>query len=666
MATFLKESYFTGTNGSHFKQRLYYDLTQDKTNNKSTIKYYAYVGSVDNYSGSGATASVKINGNQVGTFTSLAAHSSGTLRGTYTTTVTHNSDGTKSVSYSLSTTTSWSLGSSNLSGTLTLPKIARAATVTSAPNFNDEENPTIKYSNPAGNSVSSLMACISLNGTRDDIAYRNISKTGSSYTFNLTEDERNVLRNACTTANSRTVRFYVRTVIGGSTLYNYATKTLSIINANPVFSDFTFADVNSITTALTGNNQKVVKGYSKVQATISTLNKAVGQKGTTITKYRLTIGDSSVDISYNDEASVTGTIDNAQNGTINIYAIDSRSNSTLVTKLASEEINYEPVYVNINNSSFQRDDNRVGDNGVLTLNGTFWNSSFGTTTNSLSVSYRFKKSDSSTWINGTTTITPTVTDNNFTFSGMLASDNLDTTWDLESSYDLEITVTDELSTSITTYILASAIPTLSLDKEGVGVMCQYNTSLGGGLQVYGQPVTAPTNEMIKDITITSNQTNVELTDLNIVLGENYKFRIVGCAASSNADIYMTINDITGNSYYMAGRYDNGTGTTSDASLTQNAGYRPTKARFYYSLHLSKFLTVIDGTISIKPNIQANVDTVYVEWQTKIVWNGHQNVSNVVGVMAGDIDKITKIKLANATFKAGTRIQLIKVNGDFTI
>ena len=44
MPTFLKESYFNGKNGSHFKQSLYYDISQDISTNKSTITYYGYVG----------------------------------------------------------------------------------------------------------------------------------------------------------------------------------------------------------------------------------------------------------------------------------------------------------------------------------------------------------------------------------------------------------------------------------------------------------------------------------------------------------------------------------------------------------------------------------------------------------------------------------------------
>ena len=156
------------------------------------------------------------------------------------------------------------------SGTLSLTDIPRQANLTSAPNFNDEANPTITYSNPAGNSVTSLQACISLNGGAD-IPYRDISKTGSEYTFNLTTAERNTLLNACTTSNSRNVTFYVKTVIGGNTFYSTLTRTLSIVNANPTFtaSNISYKDTNSTVVGITGNNQHIVRNNSTLQVTFT-------------------------------------------------------------------------------------------------------------------------------------------------------------------------------------------------------------------------------------------------------------------------------------------------------------------------------------------------------------------------------------------------------------
>ena len=120
--------------------------------------------------------------------------------------IKHNADGSKSFSASVKGAIYAATQNVSGSGSWTLPSIPRKATVTSAPNFNDEGNPTIKYSNKAGNSVTSLQACISLTGSKADVAYRDISKTGTSYTFNLTDAEREVLRKATTGSNSRTDR----------------------------------------------------------------------------------------------------------------------------------------------------------------------------------------------------------------------------------------------------------------------------------------------------------------------------------------------------------------------------------------------------------------------------------------------------------------------------
>ena len=128
---------------------------------------------------------------------------------TGTITITHNADGTAgNVGFQLNGSV-YTNRTNSYTGSISLTRIPRQANLTSAPDFNDEANPTINYSNPAGNSVSSLDACISLTGSRDDVGYRAVSKTGTSYTFNLTEAERNVLRGACPNSNSLSVKFYL-------------------------------------------------------------------------------------------------------------------------------------------------------------------------------------------------------------------------------------------------------------------------------------------------------------------------------------------------------------------------------------------------------------------------------------------------------------------------
>ena len=466
-----------------------YDLiSQDTVTNKSVVRLYGILNVTNNYvAWDNGSASVHTSGMQpIGTYYSKGSHTLITRDFDFY----HDSKGEFSqwIGGSLSTTLPG--GSGNVAGVMTLPTIKRFAIITSVPNtLNDEQNPYFEFNN-AGN-ANDLTAWLELVPSLQHYATRNLTITSGTYTWELTEEERNQIRSQMPISNNSTIRIVLYSKQGTEGYTSFKDIPFSIINANPEFDNFDFEDTNTTTVALTGstkNNVINVNGYSNIQATITTNDKAQAIKEASMVKYRFSINNSSTDIIYSDENDVSGTINNSIDGIYNLYAIDSRNNSTLVTKQATNIINYENITLDKQNCSFVRDNNQVGQNAILTINGTFWNDNFGQVINSIkSVSYKFKKSDSSTWINGTTTITPTISGNTFTFTGMIASDNLDTTWDLDSSYNLEVIISDELSSAtINTLILNSAVPTMSLDKNGVGIMCAYDSSLGGKLQVDGK------------------------------------------------------------------------------------------------------------------------------------------------------------------------------------
>ena len=482
MATEIGRVYLDGCN-----YELAYDLlSQSAENNTSDVRLYGILHVTNNYvSWDSGSASVHTSGLQpIGTYYG---------RGDYVVitrdfTFAHDSQGKfENVGIGGSLRTTFVNG--DVYGTMSLPKINRYPILTSGMNFNDEENPV--YNITAFNTFPIRVKLEA--GGNPQLIIRDLDTKGSiNYTLELTEEERNTLRALCPNSNTLNVIETVCAMNGNTELnWSYKGYKMTIVNGNPVFSDFDIADVNPTTRALTGstlNNVVNINGYSNIQATISTSNKAEAIKSATMNKYRFKIGDSSTDIAYSSEEVVNGTINNASIGIYEMYAIDSRNNSTLITKQATSIINYEKVAIDKQNCSFVRDDNQVGENAILTINGTFWNDNFGQVSNSLSVSYKLKKSDSSTWITGTTTITPTINNNDFTFTGMIASDNLDTTWDLDSSYNLEVIVSDELSSASVELILNSAVPTMSLDKNGVGIMCAYDSNIGGLLQVGGKVI----------------------------------------------------------------------------------------------------------------------------------------------------------------------------------
>lgn len=401
-----------GASSDKYPRYLYveWSATQDIATNTSTISYTVYAGGTD--SGSFVKAgpiTVKIAGETVYSKTGRFDLYSKSKLASGTIPVVHNSDGSKSITYSINAALYSSSPNCKCSGTIILDDIPRQATLISAPNFNDEENPTITYSNPAGNSVTSLRACISLDGTNDDIVYRDVPKTDNSYTFELTDSERTVLRNATTTSNSRTVKFYLVTVIGEVQYSSNITKTLSIVNANPTLKVVT-GDSNSATISLTKDrNKRFVKYFSNLQYNAS----ATAYKGATIVNQKVVVGSKT-------GTGSSGTINGIDSGTFIFSATDSRGNTTSVT-IEGELVEYIKLTAALSVTIPTADGK-----ATLTISGNHYNGVFdfdSTVPNGLIVKYRQKIASGSygDWI----TIPAQLNVNNHTYTANVALTGLD-------------------------------------------------------------------------------------------------------------------------------------------------------------------------------------------------------------------------------------------------
>lgn len=393
-------------------------------------------------------------------------------------TVSHNGDG--SFPY---TTVAFAINSyhanGETSGAISAPTIPRQANVTGYNDFNDEQNPTITYNNPGGFRINARLEFAGTNIKRD-----NISNTGS-YTFNLTDAERKLLRQKCT-GSSMTVRGVIATCIGGTTenYWSYWDRTMTIVNGNPTFDNFNFADSNTKTVALTGNNTSIVKGYSNVKVTIPTSMKATAKKEASLSKYRVSIGTAiPVDITYSSDKEVNGTVNNADSSTINVYAIDSRNNSKLVSKQATNFISYSNIEKG--NIDVVRT-NGVSEDVTLKINGTFNKVNFGKITNSIkSAQYRYRIKGTDTW-SSYNNLTLTIKDNNFSYNGLIKGDTKTLGFNVEHSYEVEVLVKDELSEVTFTDTFGSGTPNIALAKNGVGIMGKYDEEVGGDFQIRGK------------------------------------------------------------------------------------------------------------------------------------------------------------------------------------
>lgn len=392
--------------------------------NTSTLSYTLKLKSTTkNFAQYGVGAAVKLDNQTVAVRDrgsapkiTLGTYSEVTLlSGTHT--VAHTSDGSKSMAlaYSLDmASASYTPGPMSGSGTMTLTKIPRGATITSAPNFTDEDDPVVKVSNPAGVSVQLGIFKDSTHALAD---YRTIS--GTSYTFRLTQAEREAMRKVDTTKNTAQVRFYVKSTVGGQTFITYLTRALTIKNPAPTLNP-TVEDVNPTTLALTGESGNLVKYHSQVA--VKTGAQAV--KGASLVRQSVTCGGHTL--------TGDGTLEGVESGTIVVSATDSRGNTTAKTverKLVG--------YVRLSCTLGQGTPDASG-RYDLEVAGACYYGSFGEADNTLTVEYRYRAQGTEAW--GAWTAVDRTTPMGFTYVAHATVEGLD----YQTAYEFQAKATDAL------------------------------------------------------------------------------------------------------------------------------------------------------------------------------------------------------------------------------
>lgn len=543
MATSLGRVYLSGCN-----YELAYDLiSQSVENNTSSVRLYGILHVTNNYiSWSSGSASVHTSGLQaIGTYYSRGDHTLITRDFTFT----HDGNGNFStyIGASLSTT----FVSGDCGGTLTLPNIPRQANITSAPNFNDEQNPTIQYSNPLGNNANELKACISLTGITDDVPYRDISKTGNSYTFELTNEERDTLRNATTTSKTRTIKFFVLTKIGNNTYYSIAERTLTIINGNPTFSE-AYKDTNATTLAITNNNQQIIRNNSTLEINLTNMT---ALKGATLSSAKAIIDGTT----YNGTISGTtctinvGTINLANNTTASVVVTDSRSYSTthdLPITILDWQLPTGIITLERQSNYYSESDIKVDANYSNLDN-----------KNQITIKTRYKKVEDSTY-GAYVTLQDNVT-------SVLTLDNL-------YSWDVQVLVEDLIGSTTYNLSLGIGLPILFVDrlKRSVGVECFPKNN--NSLEVNGKAIDFGT--ILWTNPNPTSSFSAQSVNLIESLDNFDAYSIIHRQSTSNSRYISTGKIPVGHGTFMANplatnQYRGTNENTSGSSITFTAGYR---------------------------------------------------------------------------------------------
>lgn len=287
----------------------------DAANNRSTINWtLSVLGGESSYYQTGPTT-VTIAGRQVyyckqmawdtKVFPAAKGSTSGSL------VVDHDAYGNTTIAVSMSTSIYTGIVK-GYSGNWSLDGLPRQATITAAANFTDVDNPSISFSNPGGHRID---VWLEPNPVSDHLCIRtNIPNTGS-YTWSLTDEERDALRNKCKETTC-TIRIGLYSYVSGVQYADYRDMTYTMTeNA---------ATKPAVTLAVSPNNGSLpsafnglyIQGKTRVNGTIS----ATGKYGASITDYLGWVEDKA----YLASRFTSDALKNYGELTIYGYATDSR------------------------------------------------------------------------------------------------------------------------------------------------------------------------------------------------------------------------------------------------------------------------------------------------------------------------------------------------------
>jgi len=522
---------FSGQSTSIARPYLSWSATQNIIGNYSDVtvalKYVKYNASYYFYNLTTHSSSISINGNNSNSSAGFDLRPQGTAPVTDTVwsrtyRVYHNSDGSKSCTISASSTTYTSLDTGSVSATVTLDTIPRDATISSAGNLTIGDDYPFSVSNDGDLYIKAILYVWD-GSAWDTVKTQNMGTPQGATTMTLGSTEDNILYDAMpnTTSASLRLRIYTYSNSGYTTQigdYDDDTNTVYVnqtIN-KPTFTTFSVLNVdknvgnvdkysntlsnNSISTLL-GANTKMIKGYSKLRATVITANKMVALNSATPIKYRFLSGSLSQEEDYHATNTVNLDIDNALEENVSLSAYDSRGLTTTVNDTTSLTNNAEYVPISLWGLTFTRD-NGVDSETTLAFNGSYWNEYFGGgssgVNNAIVCEWRYKPSTDSwgtqTWTDITTDVTDT--DGDLAFEEYIEGDLGASGFDTEKSFDIEVRAYDKLTNIIIEKTLSVGTPVLDITKEGIAINSKYDSDLGGDMQTGGQIVgSSPTGSI---------------------------------------------------------------------------------------------------------------------------------------------------------------------------
>ncbi len=384
------------------------------------------------------------------------------------------------------------------------------------------------------------------------LKYRYSIDNGSSYSNWIDAGTANASSGSFTIPNlpsskSIIVQAKLTTSAGDSSTKSLTFSTLST-HAAPNFKDFAFRDDNAKVTALTGSDQVFIERQSIPIVTIPIEEKATGNQNTAMSGYNIAFSGQNYFMDYSDTEDVSKTLlAPTQTSTLvlAVLAVDALQSATQVAKDVMVYPWSEPtIAANITR------ENGFEASSTLAIKGTYAPVVIdGVAKNSLVVKYRYKKSSSSKW--SSWEVRPVVIK-----EGAWETSNLVKTFDNSSQWDIEVSATDEFTTTTVSLVLSMGIPKFFIGDDGrVSVGKRPEKSLlkgnNGQLEVAGK-IYGTAAELTDDVTVNNLSAKTAIYAKNQPLMPTHVGQII---MSTTLDTAAKVAEIYGGTWvtWSAGR-----------------------------------------------------------------------------------------------------------------
>lgn len=462
--------------------------SQSVANNNTTINWsISAVGGSSSWYRSNPTG-VYINGNCVYYNGTRVQQYKGTIAsGSYT--IGHNSEGNASFSASVSSAIYSASVNCNGSGSWSLPQIARYPVIQSASDFDDTGNPSLTFTNPSR--LYPIRVKIEANGNTQLIT-RDVGNNATSYTFNLTESERNKLRKLTPNSNKLSVLLTVCAMNGNSELSaSVLGRTMTIVNANPTVEKNEYYDSNKKTSDITEDNQIIIRNNSNLEFKLTNL---IALKYATLSKVEVLLNGitKSATLSGSSVPSQVinfGIVNSSSNLTASISVIDSRGNRTSYSKDITIVDWVQPSAI-INckrENNFYSTTHLTVDGSISSINDK----------NVIKIQYQYKKT----------------TDTNYSTLNTI-QDNTQTSFEIDNKFawDIRVIVSDLIGSTAYNLFVDKGIPIVYFDRllSSMGVNCfpKYDNSFeANGVSLSGKVLYNSANGTAETVTLSDSAEN---------------------------------------------------------------------------------------------------------------------------------------------------------------